>query len=202
MTNSLLSNMAIHGRFIRTKWWFSIVLWTFTRPGKCEEVIESRCPRTPPEICNESLLTLANHVSSNLFSLHISTWLMKTTGYHQLFSNYHQLFIHYSSSIHQLSSVIINDHQLSSVINDSLIINYSAITQAFCAKSPIFRPSFSSMKARIGAMPVPSATISMGVLCFSGKVTLKGTRGARVLRWNLGLNVGWCWMMLDDVGWC
>ena len=138
MTNSLLSNMAIHGRFIRTKWWFSIVLWTFTRPGKCEEVIESRCPRTPPEICNETLLTLANHVSSNLFSLHISTWLMKTTGYHQLFSNYHQLFIHYSSIIHPLFikywSIIIRYHQWSSIIiryqwfiDHQLFSNYPSI---------------------------------------------------------------------------
>ena len=147
------------------------------------------------------------HLTSFPCTSPLGSWKQQVIiNYSAIIINYsstiHQLFIHYSSSIHQLSSVIINDHQLSSVINDSLIINYSAITQAFCAKSPIFRPSFSSMKARIGAMPVPSATISMGVLCFSGKVTLKGTRGARVLRWNLGLNVGWCWMMLDDVGWC
>ena len=155
-----------------------------------------RCPRTPPEICNESLLTLAmDHLTSFPCTSPLGSWKQ------QVIINYssiiHQLFIHYSSIIHQLSSAII-DHQLFSNYHPlSLIINYSAITQAFCAKSPIFRPSFSSMKARIGAMPVPSATISMGVLCFSGKVTLKGTRGARVWRWNLGLNVGWCWMMLD-----
>ena len=29
-----------------------------------------------------------------------------------------------------------------------------------------------SMKARMGAIPVPKATISIGVVCFSGRVTL------------------------------
>ena len=121
-------------------------------------------------------LQLLAHENKQLSSI-IINYTEQFIKYHQLFINYHQLFIRYSS-----------------------------ITQIFRARSPHFSaplmPAMASMKARMGAMPVPSATISMGVLCFSGKVTFQGKpRGGTDLGWSWE---SWaelwaeCWMI---VGW-